>query len=55
MSNISLNGQKIKAPKGYSTQIGNVVAMLEDLKSRVTRSIANLSQEETDFLLIKIL
>ncbi|MET2983823.1 DinB family protein [Aureibaculum conchae] len=48
---ISVQGQTIKAPKEYSTQIGNMVSMLEDLKSRVTRSVANLSQEETDFLL----
>lgn len=48
---LSTNAQTIKAPKGYTTQIGNVVSMLEDLKSRVTRSVANLSQEETDFLL----
>ncbi len=48
----SLNGQNIiKAPKGYSPQIGTTVSMLEDLKGRVTRSVSNLSQEETDFLL----
>jgi len=41
----------IKPAKGYSTQIGNVVSMLEDLKGRVTRSVSNLSQEDTDFLL----
>ena len=41
----------IKAPKGYDTQIGNMVSMLDDLKSRVTRSVAGLDQEETDFLL----
>ncbi len=51
LCNFSANAQKIKSKKGYDTQIGNVVAMLEDLKSRVTRSVANLSQEETDFLL----
>lgn len=42
---------EIKPPKGYSTQIGNLVAMLEDLKKRVTNSVINLNQEETDFLL----
>lgn len=47
----SLSAQKIKAPKGYDTQIGNIVSMLEDLKERVTRSVVNLSQDETDFLL----
>jgi uncharacterized damage-inducible protein DinB len=41
----------IKAPKGYTTEIGNIVSMLEDLKGRVTSSVENLNQEETDFLL----
>ncbi len=41
----------IEPPKGYDTQIGNMVAMLEDLKSRVTSSVTGISQEETDFLL----
>ncbi len=41
----------IKAPRGYSMQIGTTVAMLEDLKRRVTNSVANLSVEETDSLL----
>ena len=41
----------IKAPKGYSPQIGSTVAMMEDLKGRVLRSVQNLTQEETDFLL----
>ena len=44
-------GQKIKSEKGFSEQIGYTVAMLEDLKSRVTRSVVNLTREETDFLL----
>lgn len=41
----------IAPPKGYSTQVGNLVSMLEDLKGRVTRSVAELSPEQTDFLL----
>ncbi|PCI02826.1 MAG: hypothetical protein COB81_04780 [Flavobacteriaceae bacterium] len=41
----------IKAPKGYSTQIGNIVSMLEDFKGRVTNSVSNLTLKETDFLL----
>ncbi len=41
----------IKPVKGYSPQIGTTVAMLEDLKSRVTRSVASLDQAGTDFLL----
>ncbi|RMB57652.1 DinB family protein [Dokdonia sinensis] len=49
---ITTNAQnKIEAPRGYSPQVGNLVSMLEDLKGRVTRSVQNLSQEETDFLL----
>lgn len=48
----SMHGQNIIKPlKGYSTQIGTTVSMLEDLKRRVTNSVRNLSQEETDFLL----
>jgi len=48
----SINGQNyIKEVKGYSPHIGTTVAMLQDLKKRVTRSVENLSIEETDFLL----
>jgi uncharacterized damage-inducible protein DinB len=43
----------IEIPEGYTTQIGNMVSMLEDLKARITSSVKNLSQEETDFLLDK--
>ena len=43
----------ISVKKGYSPQIGTTVSMLEDLKSRVTRSVQNLNQDETDFLLDK--
>jgi len=46
-----MRAQKIVSEKGYSPQIGVVVSMLEDLKRRVTRSVANLSVAETDFLL----
>ena len=41
----------IKPLKGYSPQIGSTVNMLEDLKRRVTNSVLNLTQKETDFLL----
>jgi uncharacterized damage-inducible protein DinB len=41
----------IKPLKGYSNDIGNMVAMLEDLRGRVTRSVTNLTPEQTDFLL----
>jgi uncharacterized damage-inducible protein DinB len=43
--------QQIKAPRGFSPQVGAVFSMMEDLKSRVTRSVQDLSLEETDFLL----
>jgi len=50
--NISTSAQTIiEPPKGYSTEIGNMVSMLEDLKARVTRSVSELTIEETDFLL----
>jgi uncharacterized damage-inducible protein DinB len=49
---VSINGQNfIKPTKGYSPQIGTTISMLEDLKKRVTNSVANLTLEETDFLL----
>lgn len=51
LSSLTLNAQKIKPSRGYDTQIGNVVSMLQDLKYRVTQSVSGLSQEETDFLL----
>ena len=41
----------IISKKGYSPQIGSTVSMLEDLKSRVSRSVQHLNQKETDFLL----
>ena len=41
----------IRVPDGYTPDIGIVVAMLDDLKRRVTSSVANMSQKETDFLL----
>ena len=52
LNSISMNGQNIIKPaKGYSTEIGNIVSMLKDLKRRVTNSVVNLNEEETDFLL----
>jgi len=41
----------IGGQEGYDVQIGNLVGMLEDLKGRVTQSVQNLDQKETDFLL----
>ena len=47
-----LCGQNIiKAPRGYTPQIGTLVAMLEDLRARVARSVVHLTPTETDFLL----
>lgn len=41
----------IEPPKGYTNDIGNMISMLDDLKSRITRIVSNLSQEQTDFLM----
>jgi len=46
-----ISAQEIKPAKGYDHDIGIVVSMLDDLKSRVERSVSQLSQEEADFLL----
>lgn len=52
LTSVSAKGQNIIKPtKGYSPHIGVTVSMLEDLKSRVCRSVAELSPEATDFLL----
>lgn len=40
----------IESVEGYSPQIGVMVNMLEDMKSRITEQVQDLSQEETDFL-----
>ena len=49
---LNVNAQyKIEAPKGYTNDIGNMVSMLDNLKSRVERIVSNLNQKETDFLL----
>lgn len=47
----TLQAQEINPQRGYSNDIGNIIAMLDDLKRRVTNSVENLNQEETDFLL----
>jgi len=52
MFNSTAFGQYIiESPKGYSPQIGSMVAMLADLKGRVTASVSELTLTETDFLL----
>lgn len=49
LSNAYAQG-KMKAVEGYSPQIGLMVYMLEDLKSRITDQVKDLNQSETDFL-----
>lgn len=51
ISTQELAAQKIKQPKGYDTQIGAMVSMLEDLKTRISQRVLLLNREETDFLL----
>jgi len=51
LSTTALAQNKITASKDYTPHIGTTVAMLEDMKTRVERSVSNLSIEETDFLL----
>ena len=41
----------IKEEKGYSSNIGILVSMLDDLKKRITSTVGNLDQNATDFLL----
>ncbi|RKS42479.1 uncharacterized protein DUF664 [Gillisia mitskevichiae] len=50
--NSSIKAQNIIEPaNGYSPQIGIMISMLEDLKTRVTQSVENLDQNNVDFLL----
>jgi uncharacterized damage-inducible protein DinB len=50
----NLNAQyKVEPPKGYTHDVGNMVSMLDDIKSRVERLVVNLNQEQTDFLIDK--
>lgn len=48
---ISYAQRKIEAPEGYTTQVGVIVSMLDDLKGRVEYHVKGLDQQETDFLL----
>ncbi len=43
--------QEITSPKGFSHDIGNMVAMLDDVKGRIHRLTMNMTQEQADFLL----
>ncbi|MEN2282430.1 DUF664 domain-containing protein [Algoriphagus sp. SE2] len=46
-----LKAQVIEPPKGYSHDIGNMVAMLDDVKGRIHRITMNMTQDQADFLL----
>ncbi|NKI30393.1 DUF664 domain-containing protein [Croceivirga thetidis] len=48
-SPVSAQGE-LKPLEGYSPQIGNMVFMMEDLKSRITEQVKDLDQSQTDFL-----
>jgi uncharacterized damage-inducible protein DinB len=50
-TSFSFSQSEIKAPKGYSNDIGNMISMLDNLKRRVERHVVNLDQAGTDFLL----
>ncbi|NER18350.1 DinB family protein [Spongiivirga citrea] len=51
ISFISQAQYEIKSIEGYSPNIGVLITMLDDLKERVTSSVRDLNQEQTDFLL----
>lgn len=48
-STIAFAQYEIKPEEGYAPNIGLMVAMLEDLKDRITEQVKDLSQYETDF------
>ena len=41
---------EMKPVEGYTPQIGLMIYMLEDLKTRITDQVKGLNQSETDFL-----
>lgn len=41
---------EIKSEEGYTSQIGIMVDMLEELKERITNDVRDLDLEDTDFL-----
>ncbi len=48
---LMVRGQgEMKPVDGYTPQIGLMVYMLEDLKSRITEQVEDLDQSQTDFL-----
>ena len=42
---------EIVPPKGFTNDIGHMVAMLDDLKGRITQRVQSLTLEQTDYLL----
>ena len=48
---VKVLAQQIEPPKGYSQDIGNMVAMLDDIKGRIHRLTMSMNQEQVDFLL----
>ena len=50
-TSFSFSQSEIKAPNGYSNDIGNMVSMLDNLKKRVERLVENIDQDGTDYLL----
>ncbi|QCX01000.1 DinB family protein [Aggregatimonas sangjinii] len=51
---LAMNAQyEMKPVEGYSPQIGLMVYMLEDLKSRITAEVKDLDQAQTDFVFDK--
>ena len=52
MSILSVNAQNIiESEEGYTTQIGVLVSMLNDMKNRVEYTVKDLDIESTDFIL----
>jgi uncharacterized damage-inducible protein DinB len=50
MITIAFGQYEIKPEEGYTPRIGLMVAMLEDLKVRITEQVVDLNQIETDYL-----
>lgn len=48
---VQLSAQQIHQQRGYDLQIGTLLSMMDDLKLRIERSVNEMSQKETDFLL----
>lgn len=44
------NSSALKAKEGYTDKIGILISMLEDMKSRVERTVRDLDEHEVDYL-----